>query len=88
MIGYSFGEYIAACIAGVFTLPGALFIEIGPGRDLSILLKQYIHTNPKERIIDTIRHPKKEISDLDFLVTKVSHLAQSIEDPGVEAFEL
>lgn len=52
----------------------SIFIEIGPGRDLTILLKRYIDNNPKERIIDTIRHSKKNVSDVYFLLNKIARL--------------
>ncbi|HEY0366208.1 MAG TPA: type I polyketide synthase, partial [Pyrinomonadaceae bacterium] len=32
MIGHSFGEYVAACLAGVFTLPDALSLVVTRGR--------------------------------------------------------
>lgn len=53
-------------------MPGALFIEIGPGRDLSILLKRYI--DDKERIIDTIRHSQRDIDDVYFLLNRIARL--------------
>ncbi|MCU0285925.1 MAG: acyltransferase domain-containing protein [Acidobacteria bacterium] len=53
-------------------IPGALFIEIGPGRDLSILLKRYI--DDKERIIDTIRHSQRGIDDVYFLLNRIARL--------------
>ncbi|MGW0564515.1 type I polyketide synthase [Streptomyces sp. NPDC003016] len=49
MIGHSLGEYVAACLAGVFTLPGALditlargelFAKMEPGRMLVVQLPE------------------------------------------------
>jgi phthiocerol/phenolphthiocerol synthesis type-I polyketide synthase E len=49
MIGHSLGEYVAACLAGVFTLPGALrltlargelFTQMQPGRMLVVQMPE------------------------------------------------
>jgi len=49
MIGHSLGEYVAACLAGVFTLPdaakvvaarGTLMQEVPPGRMISVALSE------------------------------------------------
>ncbi len=50
---------------------GTLFIEIGPGRDLTALAARFIEGNPGQHAINLIRPPHKEISDLYFLLNQV-----------------
>ncbi len=55
-------------------LHDAVFLEIGPGRDLSILMSRFITKNPQTRIMNTIRHPQKEVSDMYFLLDHIAKL--------------
>ncbi len=50
-----------------------LFIEIGPGRDLSVLLRRYI-SKTEERGVNLIRPEKREISDVQYLLQKLGRL--------------
>jgi acyl transferase domain-containing protein len=52
----------------------ALYLEVGPGRDLGILAKRYLEKEPKERVIDLIRHPQRQVSDCYHLHSKVAQL--------------
>ncbi|UCH95454.1 MAG: acyltransferase domain-containing protein [Candidatus Aminicenantes bacterium] len=54
--------------------PNAIFVEIGPGRDLSALVQRYIDNNSDQRILNLIRHPEKDISDVYFLFSKIGQL--------------
>ncbi len=44
----------------LLTIENSIFLEVGPGRDLSVLVRRYITDKPEERIINVIRHPKKQ----------------------------
>ncbi|UCH98536.1 MAG: acyltransferase domain-containing protein, partial [Candidatus Aminicenantes bacterium] len=52
----------------------ALFLEIGPGRDLSALVVRYIQHNPAQRIINLMRHPQKDVSDIYWLLNQMGRL--------------
>ena len=51
-----------------------VFIEIGPGRDLSSLVMRYIEKDRGQSALDLIRHPAKEISDVSFLLDRIGRL--------------
>jgi amino acid adenylation domain-containing protein len=51
-----------------------IFIELGPGRDLSALLRRYVDINSNRKIIDTLKPEEKEISDIYFLLNKIGQL--------------
>jgi acyl transferase domain-containing protein len=54
--------------------PNAIFIEIGPGRDLCALVKRYIEDNPGQRVINLVRHPQQDVSDTAFLLERIGRL--------------
>jgi amino acid adenylation domain-containing protein len=54
--------------------PNVLFIEIGPGRDLSTLIKRFIEENPEQQVINPVRPSWKKISDTVYLLNKVGFL--------------
>ncbi|UCH95418.1 MAG: SDR family NAD(P)-dependent oxidoreductase [Candidatus Aminicenantes bacterium] len=54
--------------------PGTVFIEVGPGRDLSSLLSRYREQNPDIQVIDLVRNPQKETADVSFLLNKIGRL--------------
>ncbi|NKQ19010.1 type I polyketide synthase [Brevibacillus laterosporus] len=51
----------------------SVFVEIGPSRDVSVLLNRFFEDEP-ERVLHTIKHPKQKISDVYFLLTKLARL--------------
>lgn len=51
----------------------SIFVEIGPGRDLCILINKFLEKEP-ERIVNIVRHKNDSSSDLQFLLTKIAHL--------------
>ena len=53
MIGHSLGEYVAACLAGVFTLPGALEITLARG--------ELFEAMPPGRML-TVRLPAEQVA--------------------------
>jgi acyl transferase domain-containing protein/acyl carrier protein/NRPS condensation-like uncharacterized protein len=61
-------------IGELLTIPGSIFVEIGPGRDLGVLLKGHKNCQPHHRIINLVRHEKEEAADLYYLLNRVGHL--------------
>jgi non-ribosomal peptide synthase protein (TIGR01720 family) len=53
---------------------GAIFIEIGPGWDLSSLVLRYIEDDSDQHVINPVKHPKKNISDVYYLLSKLGWL--------------
>jgi polyketide synthase PksJ len=53
---------------------GAIFLEIGPGRDLSALISRYIKDNPNLRVINFLRTPSETIADDFYLLNKLGYL--------------
>lgn len=51
-----------------------VFVEIGPGRDLSTLIARFIDEKRGQYVVDLIKHPKRNVSDLNYLFNKVSWL--------------
>jgi thioester reductase-like protein len=52
----------------------AIFLEIGPGQDLSSLILRYIDKEADQRIFNFIRPPHKNISDVNFMINKIGRL--------------
>jgi iturin family lipopeptide synthetase A len=64
---------------GIETLlaePASVFIEVGPGREISALVKRQMEssTDKKHQVVNLVRHPKKEIPDAYFLLDKIGLL--------------
>jgi amino acid adenylation domain-containing protein len=51
-----------------------LFLEVGPGRDLSALITRTIENKPGQRVLHLVRHPQKQVPDLYFLMNQVGRL--------------
>jgi amino acid adenylation domain-containing protein len=52
--------------------PGAIFLELGPGRDLSAMVQRY--TREDQRVINLVRPPQKEIPDTAYLLDRIGRL--------------
>ncbi len=52
----------------------AIFTEIGPGRDLGALLKRYLNENAGQKVINIIRSPEQDQSDVHYLLNKIGCL--------------
>ncbi len=52
---------------------GTVFIEIGPGREISALVTRYIKDQPgsRLRIINPIRHPRERVPDHSYLLNRL-----------------
>jgi acyl transferase domain-containing protein len=53
---------------------GAIFLEIGPGRDLSALISRYVEDNPNQRVINLLRSPNETMADDFYLLNKLGYL--------------
>jgi malonyl CoA-acyl carrier protein transacylase/thioesterase domain-containing protein/acyl carrier protein len=52
----------------------AIFVEIGPGSDLSALLRYHTGTRSDCRIINVVRNSNKKVPDQDFFFNALTHL--------------
>ncbi len=48
-----------------------VFIEVGPGRDLSSMLTRFIDQNNGQHVVNLIRPPQKEVSDIHYLMRRI-----------------
>lgn len=63
--------------AGIFELlkqPEAIFLEIGPGRTLSSLTKRHLEPDAKHLVLNSLRHPQEQQSDLALLLNALGRL--------------
>lgn len=51
-----------------------VFVEVGPGRDLSVLSKAQTNYTPSTRFVNLVRHEKEEYEDFHYLLNRVGHL--------------
>lgn len=69
----------------------AVFLEVGPGRDLSAMLTRYIQDNPDQQVLNLIRPSQKDTSDVYFLLKEVGRLwlfGQKIDWKGFYSDEI
>ncbi|HLP57758.1 MAG TPA: amino acid adenylation domain-containing protein, partial [Candidatus Deferrimicrobium sp.] len=64
MIGYSFGEYVAACLAGVFSLEDALKLIVSRGKLISQLANGVNAANDSNGVMVSIPLAKEELIPL------------------------
>ena len=53
---------------------GALFVEIGPARDLNALVRRYIKQDPRQAVVSLVRHPGTTVGDEHYLLSKIGEL--------------
>lgn len=53
---------------------GSLFIEVGPGHELSALLARQPGKDRQQPVINLLKHPDREVSDNYFLLSKIGLL--------------
>ncbi|WP_110934011.1 non-ribosomal peptide synthetase/type I polyketide synthase [Paenibacillus bouchesdurhonensis] len=51
-----------------------LFIEIGPGQDLTVLVRRHLNTNRGQQAVNLIRPAQREASDVGLLVNRIGRL--------------
>ncbi|MDQ1355255.1 MAG: phthiocerol/phenolphthiocerol synthesis type-I polyketide synthase [Acidobacteriota bacterium] len=52
----------------------AIFVEVGPGRDLSTLMTRFIDFQSEQKVINLVRPPEKNVHDLRYLLNKIGDL--------------
>ncbi|MGD2088255.1 MAG: amino acid adenylation domain-containing protein [Candidatus Aminicenantes bacterium] len=52
----------------------AVFLEIGPGRDLSALVLRHLEKKPGFKTLHLVRHPGQQLEDVPFLLNKLGRL--------------
>nr|WP_322712411.1 SDR family NAD(P)-dependent oxidoreductase [Nostoc sp. ChiSLP03a]MDZ8213673.1 SDR family NAD(P)-dependent oxidoreductase [Nostoc sp. ChiSLP03a] len=51
-----------------------VFLEVGPGQNLSTLTKQYLNINAKQYVLTSLPHVKEQQSDVSFLLQTLGQL--------------
>jgi acyl transferase domain-containing protein/acyl carrier protein len=67
-----------------------VFLEVGPGRDLSVLSKAQTNYTPSTRFVNLVRHEREEYEDFHYLLNRLGHLwlyGVEIDWPGFYATE-
>jgi len=67
--------------------PPSVFVEIGPGADLSALMRYFTGGKPGHRTVTTLRNPGKDAADTDFLLNSVSRMVRwgvSVNAPAAD----
>jgi amino acid adenylation domain-containing protein len=54
--------------------PSVVFLEVGPGRTLSTFVRQHKDKKPEQLNLNLIRHPKENVSETYFLLSKIGRL--------------
>ncbi|MCP5049499.1 MAG: type I polyketide synthase, partial [bacterium] len=66
--------YFADGIRQLLGEKNAIFIEIGPGRDLTALMSRYVTEDSGQKVLNLIRPRDRDISDVYYLLNKIGHL--------------
>ncbi|UHA75790.1 amino acid adenylation domain-containing protein [Paenibacillus sp. 481] len=54
--------------------PNRLFVEIGPGQDLTLLVRRYIDSGNGQQVLNLVRNPQIRVCDSAFLLNRVGRL--------------
>ncbi|MCP5108055.1 MAG: SDR family oxidoreductase, partial [bacterium] len=52
----------------------SVFIEVGPGRTLSTFMRQHPGKQPEHMLVNLVRHPKEEVSDSHYLLSRLGQV--------------
>ncbi|UCH96117.1 MAG: SDR family NAD(P)-dependent oxidoreductase, partial [Candidatus Aminicenantes bacterium] len=55
-------------------IESSLFIEVGPGKVLSTFVRGHEHKKDEQLVIELLRHPQKNISDVYYLLDNIGQL--------------
>lgn len=64
----------SACVRELQKTPGRVFMEVGPGRTLSALVKLHLKDDDDQVVLSCIRHPQEHRSDMAFLLHTIGEL--------------
>lgn len=64
----------SAGIKQLLNTSGSIFLEIGPGQTLSTFVRQNESEDSEATILNSLRHPKDQRSDMSFLMTMLGKL--------------
>lgn len=64
----------SAGITQLLSEPTHIFLEVGPGRTLSSLVKKHLDRTDERVVLSSLRHPKEENSDVKFLLSTLGKL--------------
>ena len=66
--------------------PDALFVEVGPGHELSALLQRHLGKDRQFPVVNLVKHPDREMSDVYLLLTRLGILWMYGLEPDWPAF--
>ena len=64
----------SAGITQLLCEPNHIFLEVGPGRTLSSLIKKHFNRLDERVVLSSLRHPQEEHSDVKFLLSTLGKL--------------
>lgn len=64
----------SAGLEELFKSPEAVFVEVGPGRTLSTFVQQHPAKKAGHQMLNLVRHPHEQVSDVQYLMEKVAQL--------------
>ena len=64
----------AAGIKELIKKSNCIFVEVGPGRDLTTLVSRYIEENPNQHAVNLIKVETRKISDTYYLLNRIGQL--------------
>jgi iturin family lipopeptide synthetase A len=64
----------AAGIKELIKKSNCIFVEVGPGRDLTTLVSRYIEQNPNQHAVNLIRVETRKIPDTYYLLNRIGQL--------------
>ena len=62
------------CVKELFGDPNRVLLEVGPGQTLCTLAKQQRNKSREQFILSSVRHPKEQISDIEFILNTLGKL--------------
>ena len=73
-------------IRTLLTDPTYAFLEVGPGRTLSTFVRSHPNARGEGPVVSSLRHPKQELSDQEFILTALGKLWLRGVTPHWEGF--
>ena len=54
--------------------PGSIFVEVGPGYDLSVLIRHHVDNKSEPFILNLVNHARSKTSEKQYLLSKIGRL--------------